>query len=255
METLNMGTPASSLLQGTGFRPANTIKSRQRMILNVQGKEDTGKTHFLLTCPEPIALFDLDLNSESVVNKSDFLNKEIMMSEYFFEKPSKGSNEAKLIKEADLLWNRFMAEYKQALKEVKTVAIDTAGLLWEMLRIARFGKLTSVMPHHYGVLNCEMAQIIDMSKQSDCNLILSSTLAPQYINDQATGFWVRQGWSQLDYKVQYSIELSRSKTGPNKGKFEGKILKFKPDPKMIDQVLINPSFKDISERAFPKGIN
>jgi len=250
METLNMSTSASSLLQGTGFRPANQVKSKQRLIINVQGKEDSGKTHLLLTCPAPIALFDLDHNSESVVNKPNFSNKEIMISEYFFEKPSKGSNEAKLIKEADLLWNRFMTEYKQALKEVKTVAIDTVGLLWELLRMARFGKLTQVMPHHYGPLNAEMAQIIDMAKQSDCNLILSSTLAPQYINDQATGFWVRQGWSQLDYKVQYSIELSRAK----KGDFQGKVLKFKPEPKMVDQVLINPSFNQIFAKAFPKGI-
>ena len=78
METLNTSIPASSLLQGTGFRPARLVKSKERMIINVQGKEDTGKTHFLLTCPQPIALFDLDHNSESVVNKPDFFNKEIM---------------------------------------------------------------------------------------------------------------------------------------------------------------------------------
>ena len=253
METVSMEN-SKSLLQGTGFRPANTIKSRQRMIMNVQGKEDTGKTHFLLTCPTPIALFDLDHNSESLVKKPEFVNEDIFVSEYYFERPSKGSNETKLIKEADHLWNRFMAEYKQALKEVKTIAIDTAGLLWEMLRMARFGKLTQVMPHHYGPLNSEMAQIIDMGKQSNCNLIMSSTLAPQYINDQATGLWVRQGWSQLDYKVQYSMELSRAKTGPNKGNFQGKVMKFKPDPKMVDQVLVSPSFNDVFVRAFPKGI-
>ena len=218
------------------------------MILNVQGKEDSGKTHFLFTCPEPIALFDLDHNSEGVINK--FSDKEIMISEYYFNKPSKGSNEAKLIKEADLLWTRFMAEYKQALEQVKTIGIDTAPMCWELLRIARFGKLTQVMPHNYGPLNCEFNQLIDMAKQSDTNLVFLSTLAPEYVNDQATGRYVRQGWSQLDYKVQYSMELSRAISGPNKRNFQGKMLKFKPDPKMVGQVLSSPTFKDISDRAF-----
>lgn len=245
-----MSVNVSELLQGTGFQPASKLKSRRRMILNVQGKEDSGKTHFLLTCPEPIALFDLDHNSESVVNKPEFADKNIMVSEYYFDKPSKGANEAKLIKEADILWNRFMTEYMMCLKQVKTIAIDTAGLLWEMLRIARFGKLTSVMPHNYSVLNCEFNQLIDLGKKSNTNLIFTSTLAPQYLNDTATGLMVRQGWSQLDYKVQYSMELSRTR----KGEFQGKVLKFKPDPKMVGQVLTSPTFKDISDRAF-NGIN
>tara|TARA_R100001086_G_scaffold19723_1_gene9570 strand:+ start:1538 stop:2317 length:780 start_codon:yes stop_codon:yes gene_type:complete len=255
MEAVNMSVDASNLLKGTGFRPASQIKVRQRLIINVQGKEDTGKTHFLLNCPYPLAYFDFDHNAESLLSKPEFADKEIMISPYYFSKPTGKSSDAdKILKEASSLWDRFSSEFRQALDECATVALDTSAQVWEMLRMSRFGK-HNVLPHHYGALNAEFSStIFDQAKQSNCNLILSSPLAKQFVNDKETGLWVRQGWSQLDYKVQYSLELEKVKVGPNKGKFQGKIFKFKPDPDVIGQVIINPSFNDIFERAFPKGV-
>lgn len=244
-----METQTATLLEGTGFRPATEIKKKKRMIINVQGLEDSGKTHFLCSCPDPIAIFDLDHNLEGVVNK--FANKEIIYSPYYFSKPIKGGTETKIIKEAEKLWGNFMEDFKNCLKsDIATIGIDTADEAWSLIRLARLGKLTQVMPIHYGPVSAEFSQLIDMAKQSNTNLVFLSTLCPEYQNDSPTGRMVRKGFSQLDYKVQYSMQLSR----PKKGEFQGKILKFKPDPQQVGEIMVAPDFQSLYNKAF-NGVN
>ena len=249
-----MNTDIATILESTSFQPANKLKKKERMILNIQGLPDTGKTHMLLACPEPICIFDFDHNLEGILEK--FPDKDIWVSEYDFDKPTKHASEVQLLKRADVLWNRFITEYNQALLQAKTIGIDSAGLMWELLRMARFGKMTSIMPHMYGPLNTEHQQIVDSAKRSNCNLVFLSTMQPEYIADQPSGRYVRQGWSRLDYHCSYSIELGRAKKKPTdkQAVFEGTIKKFKPDPNMVGQVLINPTFNDIFLKAFPKGV-
>ncbi len=45
-------------------------------------------------------------------------------------------------------------------KEIKSIVIDTASEAWELVRLARFGKLTQVMPQHYGPVNTEFRDMI-----------------------------------------------------------------------------------------------
>ena len=248
-----MNTQIASLLESTDFRPAIEIKRKKRMIINVQGMEDSGKTHFLCSCPAPVAIFDLDHNLEGVVNK--FEDKEIMFRPYYFSKPIKGSTETKIVKEAEQLWGKFMEDFKNCLKsDVATIGIDTADGAWELIRLARLGKLTQVMPIHYAPVNTEFSQLIDMCKQSNTNLVFLSTLCAEYQNDSPTGRMIRKGFSSLDYKVQYSIELSRAMSGPNKDNFQGKILKFKPDPQQVGEIMVAPNFESLYNKAF-NGVN
>ena len=76
----------------------------------------------------------------------------------------------------------LISSYQWALAEpaVRTISVDTATELWELLRMARFGKLTQVMPYQYGPVNAEFRSLIRMAYASDKNLILLHKMRKVY---------------------------------------------------------------------------
>lgn len=186
----------------TAFKPASTAV-KQRLIAHVMGREKSGKTNFSLTAPDPIILFDFDYGLEGVVHKFA-TSKKIYTSEYRIHEISPG----KFVAE----WDRFKNEFKIALNdpEVRSVVWDTGTEVWELLRMARFGKLTQVMPHNYGPVNAEMRGLIRDAYSSDKNFIIVNKMTEQYLNDKPTGKFVFQGFKDIPYSSQINIHTQRN---------------------------------------------
>ena len=70
-------------MRGLGFRKAGADAIRHRLIISVDGHEKQGKSHFALTAPQPIALFDVDTGLEGVVEKFEH-TKGIYQNTYRF---------------------------------------------------------------------------------------------------------------------------------------------------------------------------
>ncbi len=183
---------------------------KKRLILRVGGREKQGKTHFSLTAPAPIAFFDMDRGTEGVVDK--FASDKEIYSVCYRSLPSatQDQHEAK--------WEKFKKDYYTALESpsIRSIVWDTDDEAWEMIRIARFGRLEKVPPMKYGPVNKEFRTMIDHAFDHDKNLILLSKMKKQYKEDKKTGManwtgeWELGGFNSLPYLVQSNLRVFRS---------------------------------------------
>jgi hypothetical protein len=97
-------------------------------------------------------------------------------------------------------------------KNIRTLIWDTAGAGWDLCRLAEFGKLTQVMPHHYTTVNSEMEALIKLAYQrTDLNCIFIHKQKKQYKKgtdgkDGWTGKWERAGFGDMPYLVDVNLQ-------------------------------------------------
>lgn len=204
-------TPAAAPVK---FVRASASTSR-RMIISVCGEEKAGKNYFGFTFPAPIYVHSFDIGLEGTIDQF-VAKKEIYVAEYELE-VQPGMAEPKEVAEvAGKLWDNFVANYKDSLVSAKqgTVVIDTDTEVYELLRLARFGKLTQVMPHHYGPVNAEFRDIVRSAFDHKSNLFLIGRMGDEWINDAAgkgnkTGQRIRKGFGDLPYLTQINAMCER----------------------------------------------
>jgi hypothetical protein len=186
-----------------GFEKAQKTEKKKRTIIGVEGLEKEGKTSFALSAPGPIALFNMDIGLEGVVEKY-IDEKEILVADFDYRDATSASEWVEM-------WERikkaFLAAGKN--KDIRTVVLDTATEMWELLRLARFGKLTQVQPYHYGPVNTEYRDLIRKIYDTDKNLILLHKMKSEYINDKSTGEMIRSGFADTGYLTQINIRVWR----------------------------------------------
>lgn len=184
-----------------GFKKA-TDKIVPRLIASVSGLEKNGKTSFALSAPGPIIYFNLDYGLEGVLCKYTD-TKDIYIKEYRFKKA--GNPDSYLN-----LWTGFVNDYYAAMRsQARTIIIDTATEVWELLRLARFGKLAQVQSFHYGPVNAEYMNLIREGYSYDKNVIMLHKLKKQYVNDKFSGNYERAGFSNTGFLVQANLEVYR----------------------------------------------
>lgn len=220
--------PASRGVQADGiegFEIADKPVTR-RLICSAESAEKSGKTHFALTMPGEIAYQNLDVGLDGVIQKFQS-DKRIWISNYRFALPSYNQTEQdrkNTSTNCRTLVERFKDDYKRALDRAKVRGIvwDTATEIWEAIRLAHFGKLLQVKPHHYSEPNAEMRELLRWAYDSDKNFCFLHKLKDQYINDKRTGKLERQGFKDMGYTVQVVIRMikDRSKPAPDCFYFE-----------------------------------
>ncbi len=225
-----------------GLKQASTAITK-RLIINVTGKEKSGKTNMALTAPGPIILFDFDYGLEGVVSKFAGLKK-VYTSEFRISEIAVGRFESE--------WLRFVKEFKASLleKEVRTVIVDTGTELWELIRLARFGKLTQVMPQHYGPINAEMRGLIRDVYSSNKNLVILHKMSQVYINNQPTKDYAMAGFKDIPYSVQVNCLTWREDGG---GDFHCEVVDCRQSSEMagVDLVEDMANFPTLASMIFP----
>ena len=186
------------------LKPAEKVV-RNRLLLSVDGLTGVGKTHFALTAPDPIVVFDLDVRTEGVIHK--FADKKIVVAKYRLpildDQPID-------IAATQQLWANFKKVFKKALVSgARTIIIDTGTEAWELIRLARFGKLTQVQPYHYGPVNAEFRGLLRtaLECEADVNVILVHKKKSKYVNDKRTDDFERAGFSDMDFMVQVAVDI------------------------------------------------
>lgn len=126
---------------------------RYSLLWASQGVGGSGKSHLLLTAPDPIwiALFD-PKGIDPLRKKPEFKNKDIRWRAYNFN-PGKLSiaDRPKAAKDA---LDQFLEDYQLALKHARTIGWDKEDHVYEMLRYARLESYTD-RPSSYYELNLE----------------------------------------------------------------------------------------------------
>ena len=204
-------------LKAMGFSDAR-VETPRRLVASVSGREKTGKTHFCLTAPEPIVFFNIDLGTEGVVNKfQDGFNgkpaKEILI--YDVRVPKGATKDV-----YETMWTDLKPRVETVYKlHSGSVVIDTSTEAYELCRLAHFGKLTQVMPHHYSVVNNDWREFMRLAYDSPVSTLLVHKTKSKYVNNIRTNEYEISGMSEIPYLVQANLSTFRedSEDGPQFG--------------------------------------
>jgi hypothetical protein len=192
-----------------GFREVDP-EVAQRVVVATMAPEKSGKTHWAFTAPGPIGAISTDTGTEEIAKR--FLgSKRILMCPFRSADDIRLAGEGK--KQAEQEWKKM----KDAIEGVianphfRTLIIDTATEAWELCRLAAFGKLTQVMPHHYVEVNAEFRALIKQAyERKDLNAIFIHKVKKEYKTNREgkdvwSGRWERSGFGDMPYLVDCNV--------------------------------------------------
>ncbi len=232
-------------MKDIGFMDARERAVSPRIIVSISGLEKQGKTHFALSAPGPTAMFSTDIGEEGVINK--FWNdKQIQIMDVGARETDRAEEE----------FDRFKLAYNTVLEEpeIQTIVLDTASEVWELLRLARFGRLTQVMPLQYGPVNNEYRQLIRTAYNYDKNLILLHKMKAQYVNDKWNGEYIPAAFNGTGFLVQVNARIHRY-SPTDGGEFALKVGDCRQNPDLAGEELVGPmcSFPMLAGMVLPNG--
>lgn len=201
-------------IKDVSFKRAELLP-RTKLDLVVEALDGAGKTFFGLTGPGPVALHDFENGLHRALQgfPSDRLEKlELYPFEYDFPRTLRlpGSDMTKALAEVSgPIWDQFVINSRAAVEKCRTNVVDTGGAVWELLRMARLGKLTQVMPINYMPVNLEFKELLQVLHRSPANNIWLHRLKPLYENDkQVPGKFDRAGYGDMAFEVDAVLRLT-----------------------------------------------
>lgn len=232
-----------------GFEKVST-EIKKRLFLSLQGMEKSGKTNFALTAPGPLGLLNLDRGLEGVVHK--FAGSKVIMEKKIdYPNFDPRMDPAKIMALYAKPWDEFLAAWNFALKNARTVVVDSFTEAYELIRLARFGKLTQVMPHHYQLVNSEINSMMNVAYSSNANIILIHKLKDEYVANNRTGKKEFSGQKDVPFKVQINIETFRDEKD---GEFKLRVLNCRQNSELWNEVFSGPiaSFPFVAQAVYPE---
>lgn len=194
-----------------GFTILTQSSIKRRIIMAVQKRPKNGGTHFSLTVPGTVAYLNFDKESgEDVLPK--FINKKpIAPKNYWLSKADMDGADKKDVQDmAKAIIDEFEADFYALLKsDARSIVLDTETELNQYKRLADFGKLTQIMPHHYASVNQWFRTLMDQVMYSDKNLVLLERSKKEYVNDSWSGGYDRAGFSEAPFLVQLNAAITR----------------------------------------------
>lgn len=258
-------------LKGTGFVEASG-EVRPRIIMSIEGLEGDGKTHLACTAPGPIGFIDFDVGTEGVVEKfkkglNGCTKKDIYISSFripvtakaakYASKETKARFTSIAAEKAEPIWEKVVRDYVMALERFRTLIIDTGTEMHEMIRLARLGKLTEVLPENYAPVNAEFRDLVRLAFDSDCNVIFLHKMKDEWIKAKGekrsspTGNQIRQGFNGMGYLPQVNL---RARWDEDDG-FTVEVLKCRQNADMRGKVFGKPynTFPYLAAMIFPNS--
>jgi hypothetical protein len=236
-----------ALLKGGKFVEASSVV-QARLVCAIAAREKQGKTHLSLTAPDPIVTFNADTGLEGVVHKFLAQGKRVIV----YNIPMPDPKDRNIEKEAGKVWDDMQDAFETVLanKSVRTIIFDTATEMWEVVRLAYFGKLSEIKPHHYAGVNAEFRKFLKrVYETTDKNLLLLQKMKAEYVNNNRTGEWEMAGFGDTPFIVQAVLHpfrvdkpmtLEDGETILEKGEFGVKIFESRHNAAANGMVLTGP---------------
>lgn len=224
---------------------------KQRLILNVQGPEGTGKNHLSFTYDRgPIYVHSFDIGLDGVVQKFQD-TREIYVAEYELKVQPGEATDREVGDAANKVWEAFVSNYRDSLSSTRDeglVLCDTGTEAWELLRLASFGKLTQVMPHNYAKPNAEFRDLVREGFDAT-NVVWLHKMKDEYENyldskgqekSRKTGAKSAKMMNDIPFLVQGSVEtFSEPRDGGGVDFYMRVLDKYRLNPDLVGMVLEN----------------
>ena len=242
------------------FTPVND-EIKYRLIWRSFGAEKTGKDHFGLTAPGPIAIQSFDIGLEGVVEKFakgiGVPKRDIFTCEYEYEKSFDKAA-------AQALMDKFDEDFEVALKLARTIIWDTETELWEVARHAEHGinrqGVATDAPKDYVKLNGQYRDRIQRAYDCGVNLQLIQKVKEKWgtyevvdrdtgrktTKPYATGIMEPTGFKEAGYIVQANLEHYWEK---ERG-FVVRVLNCRQNMAVAGEEFVNTSFPELATLIF-----
>lgn len=187
-----------------GFDTDSAINDYNRLIMAVEAFPKGGKTAFALSAPKPMSYLNFDRKIEQStldllgVARDDLYVKEIRINGDLAQDQHRA--------EWDQVCGSFMWMLRDS-EDIRTIVVDTETEMWELARLAYFGKTTQVMPYMYTELNSVYKYMIDQCDKYDKNIIFLRKVKKEYKNDKWSGKHEVAGFSKLDWIVEVNARM------------------------------------------------
>lgn len=235
----NIGNGVSASLNAK-LQTADPITNRSAVIA-LTGREGSGKTGFALSS----ALLSAGLCVYVEMDrqpKGDYIND--MFSTGRVLKPKmKYKNTGKAFDKdfASKAWDELSKLTYECLQDkgIYTIIWDTATYGWELLRMAKFGKLTQVMPHHYGPVNDEFQALFYTAEEQGKLFVALHSMSKEYKAGKEgkevwNGYYKPSGFSHMDFVANIRLEQHKN----DEGQFVCRVVQNKLKPEMDKQDLV-----------------
>jgi hypothetical protein len=215
-------------------------KITPRLCISTEGFDGTGKSRFALSAPKPLGYYILDRGFEDPdEGVRDALQLDRVEAGVYRYNRSGGS-EADLKDGAQEALSALKKDLRESIasKRFRSYAIDTADEVWEILRLARYGRLEKIPPMLYGPLNQEYRAAIINDFLRDVgghgvNVIWVHKMKKEYRNKivrkangeesevgEWTGRYERAGFKGFTYDAPNRLVHSKDLTVPvGQGRF------------------------------------
>lgn len=198
-----------------------SLSERYNIIGSSQGVGGSGKTHFWLTAPEPIAYFLLDPGGlKGMLGKSMFNGKDVKLIDYSGRMDWGRQERPERVKRALDIFKEYEEAWDVAIRMARTIVIDKEDKLWETIRYAH-DEVDSPTPKNFYELNLDYAAMIAQAEHAGVNLGLIRGLKEKWgktgqrLDRQTgqmkdtqgfTGEWVPRGQKEVTELVQINLE-------------------------------------------------
>jgi hypothetical protein len=259
------------------WRPlSEVVKIKPRLIMSTQAYAKSGKSFLGLTAPRPLGIMNLDDGIERAVKghaksldmslenylAADGPGGRIYAVDYTREILSlkeNGGNSKYVMEVAARQLARMQTNYIEGLQDARTLMVDGAQELWELVRLAFFGKVDygkqkGEYQFDYGVLNRVMKLWILLAKQSDCNVIFTHRVKDEYIGKDKSGKLEMDGWKYMPYEVDTVVEQRYEEKQDFPDCFHVKILQCGMNPLVnrLDCFGLDAAFPNIAHQIYPE---
>jgi hypothetical protein len=171
---------------------------------------------------------------EGVVGKFQKQDKRIMV--YDVRVPKENADKDVYLP----MWENLKSRIKKAYTlRTGTVVWDTCSEIYELARLAKFGKLTQVMPHNYVEVNNEWRELLRLAYDSSMNSIFIHKMKPVWINNARTKDFEPTGFGEMDYLSQINL-ISYRENGDDGPEFSIFIKDCRQNPTVGGQTLDGP---------------
>lgn len=258
-----MPTPAISGKLAAQLKQPEIIAERGALICTT-GREGMGKTGFAMSaalCGNTVYIpMDRDPVG-SYVDQWQQSGQLYVPKEIYKKLGGNNKNKGFDASAAPALWDSLVGLTRDVFsdKGVRTIIWDTATFAWELLRMARFGKLTQVMPHMYAPCNAEYENLIWEAESARKFFVLIHTMKKEYVggknskgDGQLEGTWngkyERAGYSRMGFVANVLLEHFRTEDNG----FGVRVLQNKVKPEMDGVELIGDdcNFSTLAYKTF-----
>lgn len=198
-----------------GFETTDAYSITPRIFAMSQAQEKCGKTHLAASLPgEEILALSNDTGTRDVlVAECRKRGKRVVYNSFFSKADLKTSvNRQQKAKDE---WKRLMdvAAYVASTPRWRSILLDTGGGIYDLIRMAKFGKLAQIPPHFYVEVNEGMNSLVHtLFSRPDLNVLITHKMKKLYKGKDWDGkSWTAEAWEGMKYGVDVVLEHTRTK--------------------------------------------